>query len=84
MIQDRRVAVVTGASTGIGYELAKCCGKAGYDLLIAADESVTQHVCGQRQPIGRRRALNVREQVGALRVPQHGNWHWSIDGDRRF
>jgi len=34
----RRLAVVTGASTGIGYELARCCAEAGYDLLISADE----------------------------------------------
>jgi len=29
---------VTGASTGIGYELAKCCAENGFDLVIAADE----------------------------------------------
>lgn len=34
----RPLAVVTGASTGIGYELAKCCAADGYDLIIAADE----------------------------------------------
>jgi uncharacterized protein len=34
----RSLAVVTGASTGIGYELAKCCAEQGFDLLIAADE----------------------------------------------
>jgi uncharacterized protein len=38
----RPLAVVTGASTGIGFELAKCCGSAGYDLLIAADEAKIQ------------------------------------------
>jgi short-subunit dehydrogenase len=32
------LAVVTGASTGIGYELAKCAAQDGYDLIIAADE----------------------------------------------
>jgi uncharacterized protein len=34
----RPLAIVTGASSGIGYELAKCCADHGYDLLIAADE----------------------------------------------
>src|SRR5215207_4681377 len=35
---SRPLAVVTGASTGIGYELAKQCAEHGYDLVIAADE----------------------------------------------
>jgi short-subunit dehydrogenase len=34
----RRLAIVTGASSGIGLELAKCCARDGFDLLIAADE----------------------------------------------
>jgi uncharacterized protein len=38
LIMADKFAVVTGASTGIGYELAKCCAGAGFDLLIAADE----------------------------------------------
>ncbi|MBV9654920.1 MAG: SDR family NAD(P)-dependent oxidoreductase [Acetobacteraceae bacterium] len=33
-----RFAIVTGASTGIGFELAKLCAQHGYDLLVAADE----------------------------------------------
>ncbi len=33
-----KLAVVTGASTGIGYYLADECAKHGYDLVIAADE----------------------------------------------
>jgi uncharacterized protein len=35
----RKLAVVTGASTGIGFELAKQCAENGFDLLIAADEA---------------------------------------------
>ena len=36
--QARPFAIVTGASSGIGFELAKLCVARGYDLLIAADE----------------------------------------------
>jgi short-subunit dehydrogenase len=34
----RPLAIVTGASAGIGYELAKCCAEQGFDLLVAADQ----------------------------------------------
>ena len=32
------LAIVTGASTGIGYELARCCAQNDFDLIVAADE----------------------------------------------
>lgn len=35
---SRPLAVVTGASSGIGYELAKVFAKNGYDLIIAAED----------------------------------------------
>ena len=39
MMKDvRPLAIVTGASSGIGYELARCCVENGFDLVIAADE----------------------------------------------
>ncbi len=34
----RQFAIVTGASAGIGFELARECVENGFDLLIAADE----------------------------------------------
>lgn len=36
---ERKLAVVTGASTGIGLELARLCAAEGFDLIVAADES---------------------------------------------
>jgi uncharacterized protein len=34
----RPLAVVTGASSGIGFELARTCAENGFDLVLAADE----------------------------------------------
>jgi short-subunit dehydrogenase len=36
--REKPLAVVTGASSGIGYELARIFGEEGYDLLIAAED----------------------------------------------
>jgi short-subunit dehydrogenase len=38
----RPLAVVTGASSGIGYELAKLCAENGYDLVVAADRPIDE------------------------------------------
>jgi uncharacterized protein len=35
---SRPLAVVTGASSGIGFELADLCAENGFDLVVAADE----------------------------------------------
>src|SRR5947208_2247356 len=37
MASSRQFAIVTGASSGIGYHLARECAQHGFDLLIAAD-----------------------------------------------
>jgi short-subunit dehydrogenase len=40
MAEDSRpLAIVTGASSGIGYELAKLFAQDGYDLIVAADQA---------------------------------------------
>ena len=38
----RLLAVVTGASSGIGRELARCCARGGFDLIVAADQSLDE------------------------------------------
>jgi len=37
--QNKQLAVVTGASSGIGFELAKILAEEGFDLLIAAEDA---------------------------------------------
>lgn len=37
-MNTRPLAMVTGASTGIGYELAVRCARHGFDLIVAADQ----------------------------------------------
>ncbi len=44
---SRPFAVVTGASTGIGFELARECVQHGYDTLIAADEPAIEEAATQ-------------------------------------
>jgi short-subunit dehydrogenase len=50
----RQLAVVTGASTGIGYELAKCCAENGFDLVVAADEPEIRSVASDFEKLGAR------------------------------
>jgi len=39
---QRKFAIVTGASTGIGFELASLAAENGYDLLVVADEPLIE------------------------------------------
>lgn len=43
----RRLAVVTGASSGIGYELARQAAMHGYDVVVASDEPRIEDVVDQ-------------------------------------
>ncbi len=52
MPDTRPLAIVTGASTGIGYELAKCCAQNGYDLLVAADEPAINDAAQEFRQLG--------------------------------
>ena len=60
MATASKFAVITGASSGIGYELAKRCVDEGYDVLIAADEPRIMDAANTLRGAGR--------QVDALEV----------------
>lgn len=45
--QSQGLAVVTGASSGIGRELARICAREGFELIIAADEPEIAQVAGE-------------------------------------
>ena len=49
---SKPLAVVTGASTGIGYELANCCAEDGFDLVIVADEPEIRKAAADIQAMG--------------------------------
>ena len=51
-VASRPLAVVTGASTGIGYELAKCCAQNGFDLVVVADEPKIMQAAGEFRALG--------------------------------
>jgi short-subunit dehydrogenase len=46
------LAVVTGASSGIGLELARRCAEHGFDLVVAADERRIDWVAGELRRTG--------------------------------
>jgi short-subunit dehydrogenase len=51
-MKDSRLAIVTGASSGIGYELALICAREGYELLIAADSPEIEQAASQLRTQG--------------------------------
>jgi len=70
MNTSRPFAIVTGASSGIGLELAREAARRGYDLLIAADRSLDETVVELRAEdvsvIGIQADLATREGVESL------------------
>lgn len=49
---NKPLAVVTGASTGIGYELARLCAENNFDLVIAADQAAINEAAQDFRRLG--------------------------------
>jgi uncharacterized protein len=49
---SRRLAVVTGASSGIGHELAKQFAEAGFDLVVAAEDDELHAAARELESLG--------------------------------
>jgi short-subunit dehydrogenase len=83
MSNSGKFSIITGASTGIGLELAKCCAKEGMELLIVADEPRIHDAAAELRALGAASVdaieadLSDEEGVDKLidaargRVPEH-------------
>jgi short-subunit dehydrogenase len=72
------LAVVTGASSGIGYQLARLAAEAGHDLVVCADEEAIHEAAGKLGRLGAR----VEPVVADLSVSEGLETFWSRIADR--
>ena len=49
---SEKFAIITGSSTGIGLELARCCVHEGFDILVAADEPEIERAASELRAEG--------------------------------
>ena len=55
-----KVVVLTGASTGIGFELATLAAKNGYDILVVADEPLIEAAAEDFRQFGEHRGRRAQ------------------------
>ncbi len=72
---QRHLAVVTGASTGIGLELARLAAQDGHDLVVAADEAAIHDVAALGDGDIRTIEADLATARGVARL-------WEAIGDR--
>src|SRR6056297_2550767 len=75
-----KLAVVTGASSGLGYQFARLAAQDGYDLVLVADEDEV-HVAADKL---RRLGANVEAIVADLSTRSGVAEFWTFIEDRRI
>lgn len=75
---DTRFAVVTGASTGIGYELARFAVEDGHEVLIVADEPEVEAASEKLRRLGG----TVQAVQADLATMEGLNMVWAAVGDK--
>lgn len=79
-MSDAKLAIVTGASTGIGYELARFAVEDGYDVLICADEPEIETAAQKLRRLGG----TVQAVQVDLATMEGVNDLWAAVGDRQI
>jgi short-subunit dehydrogenase len=72
--EQRPLAVVTGASSGIGFELAKVFGENGFDLLIAAEDGELTQAQERLKATGatvEAHRVDLAEEAGVIELYRH-------------
>jgi short-subunit dehydrogenase len=60
---DNRFAVITGGSSGIGYELARQLAMQGFDLLIVAEDAGVEEAAADLRRDGRNQVTAIRADL---------------------
>src|SRR3954463_4676193 len=72
--ESHGLAVVTGASSGIGFELAKVFAENGFDLLIAAEDGELMQAPEQVQALGgevQAHRVDLAGEAGVIELYRH-------------
>jgi uncharacterized protein len=64
--QARPLAIITGASTGIGFELAKIAAQKGFNLVVAADEPEIETAAATFRSINNTTVDSVQADLATL------------------
>ena len=68
-MSERRAALITGASSGIGYEFAKLFARDGYDLVLVARQAQPLQRAARELTDGRASPVSVRVIAADLSLP---------------